>query len=79
VSVDGSRRDSSPVPALRRQSDPECVQISDRKMVLSEENVWVSGQPLVRGTVIARLRIRGLAKGLLRVDPTAEIKPSTRC
>ena len=36
-----------------------------------------SGQPIEHGTVIARFRIRGLAKDLLRVDSNAEIKLST--
>ena len=46
-------------------------------MVLSEENLWVSGQPIANGTVMARFRIRGPAKGLLRVDPNAEMKLAT--
>ena len=36
-----------------------------------------SGQPITHGTVIARFRIRGLAQGLLSVDPNAEIRLST--
>jgi hypothetical protein len=39
---------------------------------LSEENVWTSGQPLEHGTEMARYRVVGLAKGLLRVDQNAE-------
>jgi hypothetical protein len=62
-------------PAAERGLD--LIQIRDRRRVLSEENVWVSGQPIAHGTVIARFRIRGLARGLLRVDPTAEIRLST--
>lgn len=63
-------------PAAERGLD--LIQIRDRKRVLSEENVWVSGEPIFHGTVMARFRIRGLAKqGLLRVDPKAEIKLST--
>ena len=53
------------------------IQVRNRKKVISEENVWVSGQPIAHGTVMARFRIRGLAEGLLRVDPTAEIKLAT--
>jgi hypothetical protein len=45
-------------------------------MVLAEENVWLNGQPIANGTVMARFRIRGPAKGLLHVDPSAEIKVS---
>jgi hypothetical protein len=45
--------------------------------VISEGNLWVSGQPIAHGTVMARFRTRGLAEGLLRVDPTAEIKFAT--
>jgi hypothetical protein len=62
-------------PAAERGLD--LIQVHDRKKVLSEENVWVSGQPLAHGTVIARFRIRGLAQDLLRVDPNADIKLST--
>lgn len=45
--------------------------------MISEENVWVSGQPIAHGTVMARFRIRGLAEGLLRVDRNAELKLAT--
>jgi hypothetical protein len=62
-------------PAAQRGLD--LIQVRNRKMVLSEENVWVSGQPVAHGTVMARFRIRGLAEGLLRVDPDAEIKLSS--
>jgi hypothetical protein len=62
-------------PAAERGLD--LIQVRDRKMVLSEENVWLSGQAIAHGTVMARFRIRGSAKGLLRVDPRAEIKLST--
>lgn len=62
-------------PAARRGLD--LIQVRDRKLVLSEENVWLSGEPLVHGTVMARFRIRGPVKGLLHVDPKAEIKLST--
>jgi hypothetical protein len=55
----------------------DLIQVRDRKMVLSAQNVWVSAQPIAHGTVMARFRIRGLAKGLLRVDPNAEIRLST--
>jgi hypothetical protein len=62
-------------PAAQRGLD--LIQIRDRRRVLSQENVWVSGQPIAHGTVMARFRIRGPAKHLLQVDPSAEIKPST--
>lgn len=62
-------------PAAERGLD--LIQVRDRKKVLSEGNVWVSGQPITHGTVMARFRVRGLAKDLLRVDPNAEIKLST--
>ena len=62
-------------PAAERGLD--LIQVRDRKMVMSEENVWLSGQPIGHGTLMARFRIRGPAKGLLRVDPNAEIKLST--
>ena len=39
--------------------------------------MWLTGQPITHGTVIARFCIRGLAQDLLRVDPDAEIKLST--
>ena len=62
-------------PAAERGLD--LIQIRDRKRVLSEQNLWVSGQPIEHGTAIARFRIRGLAQDLLRVDPKAEVKLST--
>lgn len=62
-------------PAAERGLD--LIEVRDRKMVLSEESAWASGQPIAHGTVMARFRIRGLAKALLRVDPNAEIKLST--
>lgn len=62
-------------PAAERGLD--LIQIRDRKRLLSEENAWVSGQPIEHGTVIARFRVRGLAKDLLCVDPNAQIKLST--
>lgn len=62
-------------PAAERGLD--LIQIRNRRRVLSQENVWVSGQPIVHGTVMARFRIRGSAKDLLQVDPSAEIKLST--
>ncbi|MDQ6822797.1 MAG: hypothetical protein M3076_21100 [Actinomycetota bacterium] len=62
-------------PAAQRALD--LIQVRDRKMVLSQENVWLSGQPISHGTVMARFRIRGPAQGVLRVDPNAEIKLST--
>jgi hypothetical protein len=62
-------------PAAQRGLD--LIEVRNRKMVLSEENVWVSGQPIAHGTVMARFRIRGLAEGLLRVDSNAEMKLAT--
>jgi hypothetical protein len=61
-------------PAAERGLD--LIEISDRRRVLSKENVWVSGQPIVHGTVLARFRIRGLGNDLLRVDGDAEITVS---
>jgi hypothetical protein len=55
----------------------DLIEVRDRKRVWSQDNVWTSGQPIEHGTVIARYRVRGLVKGLLRVDQAAEIKLST--
>ena len=55
----------------------DLIEVRDRKRVLSEENVWTSGQPIEHGTVMARYRVRGPAKGLLRVDRNADIRLST--
>jgi hypothetical protein len=55
----------------------DLIKARDRNMVLAEENVWTSGEPIEHGTVMARFRIRGRAEGLLRVDRNADIRLST--
>lgn len=55
----------------------DLIEVRDSKRVLSAENVWTGGQPIEHGTVMARFRVRGLAKGLLRADQNAEVKLST--
>jgi hypothetical protein len=55
----------------------DLIEVHDRKRLLSEENVWTSGQPIEHGTVMARYRIRGPAQGVISVDRRAEVKLST--
>jgi hypothetical protein len=55
----------------------DLIEVRDRKRVLRQENVWTSGQPIEHGTVMARYVIRGVAKGVIRVDPTVEVKLAT--
>lgn len=55
----------------------DLIEIRDRNRVLSAENVWSSGEPLVHGTVVARYRVRGLANDVLRVDRGADVKLTT--
>lgn len=55
----------------------ELIEVRDRKRLLSEENVWTTGQAIEHGTVMARYRVRGRAKDLLRVKQDAQIKLST--
>jgi hypothetical protein len=55
----------------------DLVEVRDRSRLRSEENLWTTGQPVEHGTVMARYRVRGRAKGLLRVVQNAEIKLST--
>jgi len=55
----------------------DLIEVCDRKRVLSQTNVWTSGQPIEHGTVMARYIIRGVAKGVIRVDPNVEVKLAT--
>jgi hypothetical protein len=62
-------------PAAKRGLD--LIEVRDRRAVVSAENGWTSGEQIEHGTVMARYRIRGDPKRVLRVDPHAEIKLST--
>ena len=55
----------------------DLIEVLNRKRVLSQNNVWTSGQPINHGTVMARYVIRGPAKGVIRVDRKADIKLAT--
>jgi hypothetical protein len=55
----------------------DLIEVRNRKRVLSEVNVWTSGQPIEHGTVMARYVIRGIAKGVIRVNRNAEVKLAT--
>jgi hypothetical protein len=55
----------------------DLIEVRDRNRVLSDENLWTSGDPIEHGTVMARYRIRGSARNILRVSSTAEVKLST--
>jgi hypothetical protein len=52
----------------------DLIEVRNRRVVLSEENGWTRGEPIEHGTVMARYRIRGDAKRVLRVASNAEIK-----
>jgi hypothetical protein len=62
-------------PAADRGLD--LIEVRDQRKVLSEDNVWTTGQPIEHGTVMARYRIRGNARDVLRIDQSAEMKLST--
>lgn len=51
----------------------DLIEVRDRKRLLGEENGWTSGQPIGHGTVMARYRIRGAARDVLRVDGNAAV------
>jgi hypothetical protein len=62
-------------PAAERAVD--VIEVRDPKMIISEQNIWVAGNELEHGTVMARYRHRGRATSLFRVHPAAEIRFST--
>jgi hypothetical protein len=63
---------------LTTERGVDLIEVRDRKRLLSEENVWTSGQPIEHGTVMARYCIRGDARDVLHVDRNAaEAKLST--
>ena len=62
-------------PAVDRGLD--LIEVRNRGRVFWEDNVWVTGEPLEDGTVVARFRIRGRAQDVLRVNPGAELALAT--